>query len=55
MWSDECEIIFKKFNELLTNALIFTLPFEGDGFTVYCDTLSVGLGCVLLKKDRVNA
>ena len=44
-----------RLKELLTTAPILTLPVEGEGFTVYCDSSGVGLGCVLMQQDRVIA
>ncbi|XP_059290288.1 uncharacterized protein LOC132043840 [Lycium ferocissimum] len=49
-WSDECEASFQKLKTLLTTNPILTLPVEGDGFTVYCDTLLIGLGGVLIRE-----
>ena len=53
VWSEECEASFLRLKELLTTALILTLPVEGEGFTVYCDASGVGLGCVLMQQGRV--
>ena len=30
-------------------------PGQGQGYTVYCDALSAGLGCVLMQSGRVVA
>ena len=39
----------------LTSAPILIVPDRGQGYTVYCDALSVGLGCVLMQFRRVVA
>ena len=39
----------------LTTALILIVPDRGHGYTVYCDALRVGLGCVLMQSGRVVA
>ena len=54
-WSDECEVSFQKLKTLLTTALIFTLPVEGEGFVLYCDASRIGLGCILMQKGKVLA
>ncbi|XP_015081239.1 uncharacterized protein LOC107024791 [Solanum pennellii] len=51
--SDECEVSFQKLKTLLTTAPILTLPVEGEGFVVYCDTSRIGLGCILMQKGKV--
>lgn len=35
--------------ELLTTSPNLTLPVEAEGFTIYCDMSSMGLGCVLMQ------
>ncbi|KAF3673440.1 hypothetical protein FXO38_05610 [Capsicum annuum] len=49
-WSDACEASFQKLKDWLTSAPILTLPKEGMGFTIYCNTSSVGLGVVLMHE-----
>ena len=36
-------------------APVLTLPLGNKGYTVYCDTSRVGLGCVLMQNGRVVA
>ncbi|XP_070025884.1 uncharacterized protein [Nicotiana sylvestris] len=36
----------------LTSAPVLTLPEETDGYVIYCDASSVGLGCVLMQHDH---
>ena len=52
-WSDECVRSFQKLKAFLTSAPVLTLPEEGVYFTVYCDSLGVGLGGVLMHKGKV--
>ncbi|XP_069152883.1 uncharacterized protein [Solanum lycopersicum] len=54
-WSDECDVGFQKLKTLLTTTPMLTLPVEGEGFVVYCDTSRIGLGCVLMQKRKVIA
>ena len=39
----------------MTTAPILTLLSGSEGFVVYTDTSSVGLGCVLMQNDKVIA
>ena len=55
VWSAACEMSFHELNELLTSAPVLTLPNETDGFVVYCDASRIGLGCVLMQKNKVIA
>ena len=41
--------------ELLTSALVLTLPSGDEEYTVYCDASRVGLGCVLMQNGKVIA
>ena len=41
--------------DLLTSALVLTLPSGSEGYTTYCDAYRVGLGCVLMQNQRVVA
>ena len=53
VWSTTCEKSFHELNELLTSTPVLTLPNETDGFVVYCDASRIGLGCVLMQKNKV--
>ncbi|WMV30051.1 hypothetical protein MTR67_023436 [Solanum verrucosum] len=53
-WSYECEERFQKLKTLLTLAPILTLPEEGVDFTVNCYAFEVGLGGVLIQKDKAT-
>ena len=39
----------------MTSSPILTLPSRHDGYTVYCDASSQGLGCVLMQHENVIA
>ena len=39
----------------LTSTPILIVPDKGQGYTVYCDALRAGLGCVLMQSGRVVA
>ncbi|KAF3623602.1 RAB GTPase B1C [Capsicum annuum] len=39
----------------LTSAPVLTLPYDKDGFIVYCDVSRVGLGCILMQRGKVIA
>ena len=52
-WSDNYEKIFAYLKTRLTTAPILTLPKGSDGYVIYCDASRVGLGCVLMQRDKV--
>lgn len=35
--------------------LLLTLPQGRNSFTVYCDALRIGLGCVLMQNEKIVA
>ena len=37
----------------LTTAPFLTLPEGSNGYTIFCDASTVGLGCVLMQQDKV--
>ena len=55
VWSAACEKSFHELKELLTFAPVLALPNETNGFVVYCDASCIGLGCVLMQKNKVIA
>ena len=55
VWSAACEKSFHELKKLLTFAPVLALPNETDGFVVYCDASRIGLGCVLMQKNKVIA
>ncbi|XP_057548118.1 uncharacterized mitochondrial protein AtMg00860-like [Amaranthus tricolor] len=54
-WSDQCEHAFMTMKEMLTTALILTLPNPKLDYIVYSDALKKGLGCVLMQDRKVIA
>ena len=52
-WDDQCEEAFQKLKKRLILAPILIVPDKGQGYTVYCDALRAGLGCVLMQFGRV--
>nr|XP_033512347.1 uncharacterized protein LOC117277036 [Nicotiana tomentosiformis] len=53
-WSDACERSFQELKARLTTMPVLTLPTSLGNFLVYCDASKVGLGCVLMQKEKVN-
>ena len=53
VWSAACEKSFYELKELLTSAPVLALPNETDGFMVYCDAFRIGLGYVLMQRNKV--
>ena len=54
-WNDLCEKAFQELKRRLTSTVILIVPERGQGYTVYCDALKAGLGCVLMQSGRVAA
>ena len=54
-WDDLCERAFQELKKRLTSAPILIVPKRGHIYTVYCDSLNDGLGCVLMSFGRVVA
>ena len=54
-WTPKCEAVFHTLRTLLTIALVFGQPDIEKPFDVFCDTSSIGLGCVLMQGGRVIA
>ena len=52
-WSYDCEKSFAELKSRLTTSPMLTLPEGLDGYVIYCDTLIVCLGCVLMHRDKV--
>ena len=47
-WNDLCEKAFQELKRRLTSAPILIVPERRQRYTVYCDALKDGLGCVLM-------
>ncbi|XP_069144351.1 uncharacterized protein [Solanum lycopersicum] len=52
-WTETCEKSFQELKDILTSALVLTLPKCGENYTVYCDASRVGLGCVFMQAGKV--
>ena len=48
-WNDLCEKAFQTLKRKLTSAPILIVPERGKKYTVFCDALKNGLGCVLMQ------
>ena len=54
-WTDACEQSFQELRKRLVMAPILTILEGEDGFVIYCDASSQGLGAVLMQHARVIA
>ena len=54
-WSKECVTSFQELKSRLTSAPVLALPKAQEGFIVYSDASSKGLGCVLMQQGRLIA
>jgi hypothetical protein len=52
-WTPACEASFQELKKRLTIALILVMPDMEKPFSIYCDALGQGLGCVLMQDGRV--
>ena len=55
VWEDKCEEAFQTLKVRLTTAPVLATPNSTKPFDVYCDASGTGLGCVLMKDNRVIA
>ena len=54
-WNEKCEESFQELKRRLTIAPVLITPVSGEKYTIYCDSLRNGLGCVLMQRGRVVA
>uniref|UniRef100_A0A251RRD4 RNA-directed DNA polymerase n=1 Tax=Helianthus annuus TaxID=4232 RepID=A0A251RRD4_HELAN len=54
-WGSKQEEAFQTLKQKLCDAPILTLPEGNDDFVVYCDASKLGLGCVLMQRNKVIA
>jgi hypothetical protein len=47
-WTSACEASFQELKKRLMTALILVIPDMEKSFSIYCDALDQGLGCVLM-------
>ncbi|GAU48377.1 hypothetical protein TSUD_405390 [Trifolium subterraneum] len=55
VWDEKCEKSFQELKEKLTTAPVLILPDAKESFVVYCDASTLGLGGVLMQKEKVVA
>ncbi|GKE24458.1 putative reverse transcriptase domain-containing protein, partial [Tanacetum coccineum] len=48
----EHELAFQTLKDKLCNAHVLALPNRPEDFLVYCDASGIGLGCVLMQRDK---
>ncbi|GJZ60742.1 putative reverse transcriptase domain-containing protein [Tanacetum coccineum] len=51
-WGEEQENAFQTLKDKLCNAPVLSLPDGPEDFVVYCDASELGLGCVLMQRDK---
>ncbi|GJU37271.1 putative reverse transcriptase domain-containing protein [Tanacetum coccineum] len=54
-WGEEHELAFQTLKDKLRNAPVLAFPDGSEDFVVYCDASGLGLGCVLIQRDKVIA
>jgi hypothetical protein len=54
-WTPACKANFQELKKRLMTAPILVMPDMEKSFSIYCDTSSQGLGCVLIQDGRVVA
>jgi hypothetical protein len=54
-WTPACEASFQELKKRLTTTPILVIPNMEKPFSIYCDALGQGLGCVLMQDSRVVA
>ena len=52
-WSDDCEKSFVELKARLNTTPVLTLPEGLDSYVIYCDASRIGLGFVLMQRDKV--
>ncbi|KAI3672539.1 hypothetical protein L6452_38629 [Arctium lappa] len=55
VWMEDQKEAFQKLKDMLSSALILTLPDGTEDFVVYSDASRLGLGCVLMQQRKVIA
>nr|GEV16918.1 putative reverse transcriptase domain-containing protein [Tanacetum cinerariifolium] len=54
-WGKEQGNVFQTLKDKLCNAHVLALPDGPEDFVVYCDASGLGLGCVLMQRNKVIA
>ncbi|GJY79786.1 putative reverse transcriptase domain-containing protein [Tanacetum coccineum] len=52
-WGEEQDNTFQTLKDKLCNVPVLTLPDGPEDFVVYCDASGLGLGCVLMQRNKV--
>ncbi|GJV16463.1 putative reverse transcriptase domain-containing protein [Tanacetum coccineum] len=52
-WGEEQENVFQTLKDKVCNAHVLSLPDGPEDFVVYCDASGLGLGCVLMQRNKV--
>jgi hypothetical protein len=52
-WTPACQESFEMLKQKLTTPPVLVLPDVHKPFSIYCDALYTGLGCVLMQEGRV--
>ncbi|GJX66652.1 putative reverse transcriptase domain-containing protein [Tanacetum coccineum] len=52
-WGKEQENVFQTLKDKLCNAPVLALPDGPEEFVVYCDAPGLGLGCVLMQRNKL--
>jgi hypothetical protein len=54
-WTSACESSFQELKKHLTTTPVLVMPDMEKSFSIYCDVLGQGLGCVLMQDGRMVA
>jgi hypothetical protein len=54
-WMPTCEASFQELKKRLTTTPVLVMPNMEKPFSIYCDVLGQGLGCVVMQDGRVVA
>jgi hypothetical protein len=54
-WTPSCEVSFQELKKRLMTASVLVMPDMEKSFSIYCDALGQGLGCVLTQDGHVVA
>jgi hypothetical protein len=54
-WTPACQESFEMLKQKLTTTPILVLPDVHKPFSIYCDALYTGMGCVLMQEGKVVA
>ncbi|GJS98987.1 putative reverse transcriptase domain-containing protein [Tanacetum coccineum] len=53
-WGEKQELAFQTLKDKLCNVPVLALPDGPEDFVVYCDVSGIGLGCVLMQRDKIE-